>query len=32
MDEQKQLVSNKINTWMGNLEQVDDLLVIGLKA
>ncbi len=32
MVEQKQLVSSKINTWMGNLEQVDDLLVIGLKA
>lgn len=32
MDEQKQMVSSKINTWMGNLEQVDDLLVIGLKA
>jgi len=32
IDRQKELVSNKINAWMGNLEQVDDLLVIGLKA
>ena len=29
---QKELVSNKINTWKGSLEQVDDLLVIALKA
>ena len=32
IDKQKELVANKINNWMGNLEQVDDLLVIGLKA
>ncbi len=32
VDQQKELVSNKINSWMGDLEQVDDLLVIGLKA
>jgi serine phosphatase RsbU (regulator of sigma subunit) len=30
--EQNQLLSQKINTWKGNLEQVDDLLVIGVKA
>ncbi len=32
VDQQKELASNKINSWMGDLEQVDDLLVIGLKA
>lgn len=32
MEEQKTLVANKINDWKGSLEQVDDLLVIGLKA
>ena len=32
IEKQKELVSNKINDWMGKLEQVDDLLVIGLKA
>lgn len=32
MEEQKVLVTNKINEWKGSLEQVDDLLVIGLKA
>lgn len=30
--EQEKLVSDKINSWMGTVEQVDDLLVIGLKA
>ncbi len=29
--EQSQLINQKINAWKGNLEQVDDLLVIGLK-
>ena len=32
MEEQKVLMANKINDWKGSLEQVDDLLVIGLKA
>lgn len=32
IETQNELVSNKINDWMGKLEQVDDLLVIGLKA
>lgn len=32
VDEQQKLVSEKINTWKGNYEQVDDLLVIGVKA
>jgi serine phosphatase RsbU (regulator of sigma subunit) len=32
IEKQKELVATKINAWMGNLEQVDDLLVIGLKA
>jgi serine phosphatase RsbU (regulator of sigma subunit) len=32
MSEQHQLIAKKINDWMGNLEQVDDLLVIGIKA
>ena len=32
VEHQKELVSNKINDWKGSLEQVDDLLVIGIKA
>ena len=32
MAEQNQLISQKINDWKGNLEQVDDLLVIGVKV
>lgn len=28
---QKQLLSNTLETWRGNLEQVDDILVIGVK-
>lgn len=32
MVEQKKLMVNKINDWKGSLEQVDDLLVIGIKA
>jgi len=31
MEEQKQLLSATIENWMGNLEQVDDILVIGIK-
>jgi len=30
--EQRNLVDNEINTWMKNHEQVDDLLVIGIKV
>lgn len=32
VEEQKQLLADKINAWKGNLEQVDDLLVIGVRA
>ena len=31
MGEQKNILSNKFDTWKGNLEQVDDVLVIGIK-
>ncbi len=31
MQEQKQILANTIEKWMGNLEQVDDILVIGIK-
>jgi serine phosphatase RsbU (regulator of sigma subunit) len=31
MAEQQQLFKSEINNWMGNFEQVDDLLVIGIK-
>lgn len=32
VDEQHKLVSEKINSWKGNYEQVDDLLVIGVRV
>ncbi|MCE3259439.1 MAG: protein serine/threonine phosphatase, partial [Bacteroidetes bacterium] len=32
VDEQKKMISDKINSWKGSHEQVDDLLVIGIKA
>jgi serine phosphatase RsbU (regulator of sigma subunit)/ligand-binding sensor domain-containing protein len=32
VEEQQRLVSEKINTWKGNFEQVDDLLVIGVRV
>jgi serine phosphatase RsbU (regulator of sigma subunit)/ligand-binding sensor domain-containing protein len=32
VDEQQKLVSEKINNWKGNYEQVDDLLVIGVRV
>lgn len=32
VDEQQKLVSDKINAWKGNYEQVDDLLVIGVRV
>lgn len=31
MQEQKQILADTIEKWMGNLEQVDDILVIGIK-
>ena len=31
MDEQKQNLSDTIDSWRGNLEQIDDILVIGIK-
>ena len=32
VEEQRELIATKINSWKGQHEQVDDLLVIGLKA
>ena len=32
MEEQKQLLENAIEEWMGGLEQVDDILVIGIRV
>ena len=32
MIEQKQILSHTINTWKGNLEQVDDILIIGIRV
>jgi serine phosphatase RsbU (regulator of sigma subunit) len=31
MDQQKELLSTTIEKWKGNLEQIDDILVIGIK-
>lgn len=31
MSEQKEVLDNRITTWMGSLEQVDDICVIGVK-
>jgi serine phosphatase RsbU (regulator of sigma subunit) len=31
MDEQKKILNDKFENWKGNLEQVDDVLVIGIK-
>jgi serine phosphatase RsbU (regulator of sigma subunit) len=31
MDEQRMLLKNTIEDWQGNLEQVDDILVIGIN-
>lgn len=30
-DEQKNVVAKSINDWKGNLEQVDDILLLGYK-
>ena len=32
MEGQKQILSDTINTWKGNLEQVDDILIIGIRV
>lgn len=32
MIEQKQLLDNTIETWKGSLEQIDDILIIGIKV
>lgn len=32
MDKQKQLLENMFNNWVGNLEQIDDVTVIGVKV
>jgi tetratricopeptide (TPR) repeat protein len=32
MDEQKRLLENALNEWKGNLTQVDDILVIGIRV
>jgi serine phosphatase RsbU (regulator of sigma subunit) len=32
MDEQKKLLSKEFELWKGNLQQVDDICVIGLKV
>ncbi len=31
MEKQKQYLSNTIKSWMGNYEQIDDILVMGIK-
>lgn len=31
MDQQKELIENKFNTWKGDLEQVDDVCIIGIR-
>jgi hypothetical protein len=32
INEQKEFLSNTIVEWQGGLEQVDDILIIGLKV
>ena len=32
MEEQQNILSNTIDKWRGNLEQVDDICVIGVKV
>jgi hypothetical protein len=31
LEEQKNILQNTLEEWKGNLEQVDDILVIGIK-
>ncbi|HLC83178.1 MAG TPA: tetratricopeptide repeat protein, partial [Bacteroidia bacterium] len=31
MDEQKNILENSITSWQGNLEQIDDILIIGVR-
>jgi len=31
MQEQKELLDNTFNNWVGNLEQVDDVTIIGVR-
>ena len=31
MNEQKELLNQTFNKWVGNLEQVDDVTLIGIK-
>ena len=32
MNEQKQILEKTLNEWQGNLEQVDDILIIGIRV
>jgi len=32
MDEQKQALNKSFETWKGNLEQIDDVLLIGIRV
>ena len=32
MDKQKEVLNDKVESWRGNLEQVDDILVIGIRV
>jgi hypothetical protein len=32
MDEQKQILNERFEAWKGNLEQVDDVLLIGIRV
>jgi hypothetical protein len=32
MDEQKNILNKKFEAWKGNLEQVDDVLLIGIRV
>ena len=32
MEEQKTILNSSIEDWKGNIEQVDDILVVGVKV
>jgi hypothetical protein len=32
VEEQKQMLSSTIENWKGDLEQVDDILIIGMRV